>query len=108
VKGAWRIKFRANKPLLESGVRCWRAEDAPSLDLRIAYTGQATTARILWKRLDADKYDSKKGFGVDLKPDGKFHTISRQPCIIRGLPWSHHRAGYRTGRSTTAGGRDGH
>ena len=74
LKGAWRIKLAAKKPLLESGVRCWRAEDAPSLDLRIAYTGHATTARILWKRLDDDKYDDKKSSGVDLKPDGQFHT----------------------------------
>ena len=73
LKGAWRIEFGANKPLLESGVRCWRAEDAPSLDLRIAYTGQATSARVFWKRLDDDKYDGKKSCGVDLKPDSQFH-----------------------------------
>lgn len=74
LKGAWRIKFGADKPLLESGVRCWRAEDAPSMHIRIAYTGQATTARILWKRLDDDKYGGRKSCGIDLKPDGKFNT----------------------------------
>ena len=74
IKGAWRIKFGANKPLLESPVQCWRAEGAPSLDLKIAYLGRATTARIFWKRLDDDKYDGKKSCGVDLNPDGKFHA----------------------------------
>jgi hypothetical protein len=75
MKGAWRIKFGANKPLLESPVQCWRAEGAPSLDLKIAYLGRATTARIFWKRLDDDKYDGKKSCGVDLNPDGKFHAF---------------------------------
>jgi len=74
LKGAWQIKFGAKKPLLESGVRCWRAEDAPSMHLKIAYSGKATTARILWKRLDDDKYDGQKSCGVDLKPGGKLQT----------------------------------
>jgi hypothetical protein len=74
IKGAWRIKFGANKPLLESAVQCWRAEDAPSLDLKLAYTGQATTARVFWKRLDSNDYDGKKSCEVDLNPDGKFHA----------------------------------
>jgi len=71
--GEWRIKFGANAPRLESAVRCWRAENAPSADLEIAYTGQAATARICWKRLDDDKYDALKSLSLDLNPDGKFH-----------------------------------
>ena len=73
LKGVWQIKFGAGKPLLESGVQCWRAQAAPSLLLRIAHTGPATTARILWKRLDDDKFDGRKSCGLDLKPDSKFH-----------------------------------
>jgi hypothetical protein len=73
MNGAWRIKFGANKPHLESALHCWRAESAPSADLEIAYSGQATTARILWKRLDDDKYDTTKSLSLDLNPEGKFH-----------------------------------
>ena len=73
MNGEWRIKFGANKPRLESAVRCWRAESSPAADLEIAYSGQATTARICWKRLDDDKYDALKSLSLDLTPDGKFH-----------------------------------
>jgi hypothetical protein len=69
----WRVKFGANTPRLESAVQCWRAESVPSADLEIAYDGQATTARIFWRRLDDDKYDTQKSVGLDLASDGKFH-----------------------------------
>jgi hypothetical protein len=71
--GEWRIKFGANKPRLESAVQCWRAENAPSADLEIACSGQATTARMFWKRLDDDKYDALKSLSLALTSDGKFH-----------------------------------
>jgi hypothetical protein len=74
MNGQWRIKFGERKPRLESGTRCWRAEDAPALDLEIGYTGRATTARIFWKRLDDDKYDEKKSINQELNPDGRFHA----------------------------------
>ena len=73
MNGEWRIKFGANKPRLESAVQCWRAEHAPSADLEIAHSGQATTARVFWKRLDDDKYDALKSLSLDLRSDGKFH-----------------------------------
>jgi hypothetical protein len=73
MNGEWRIKFGANKPRLESAVQCWRAEHAPSADLEIAHSGQATTARVFWKRLDDDKYDALKSLTLDLTSDGKFH-----------------------------------
>ena len=73
LNGDWRIKFGANKPRLESAIECWRAESAPSMDLEIAYTGQATTARIFWKRLGDDEWHTRKSLGLDLNPDGKFH-----------------------------------
>ena len=73
MNGEWRIKFGANKPRLESAVQCWRAENAPSADLEIAYSGKATTAQIFWKRLDDDKYDTQKSLSLDLTSDGKFH-----------------------------------
>ena len=72
--GAWQIKFGDKKPRLESATRCWRAEKATAMDLELAYTGQATTARISWKRLDDDKYDAKKSLPLELNPDGKLHT----------------------------------
>jgi hypothetical protein len=73
IAGEWRIKFGENKPRLDSPIHCWRAESAPSMDLEIASTGAVTTARILWKRLDADQWDTSKSLGLDLNPDGKFH-----------------------------------
>ncbi len=72
--GAWRVTFGADTPHLESPTQCWRAEQAPAMDLEIAYTGKATTARICWKRLDDDHWDSQKSLGLNLNPDGKFHA----------------------------------
>jgi hypothetical protein len=74
MKGEWRIKFGSKKPRLESATQCWKAVGASSMDLEIAYTGQATTARVFWKRLDDDQYDTKKSLALDLNPDGKSHT----------------------------------
>jgi hypothetical protein len=71
--GEWRIKFGEKKPRLETGIQCWRAESGAAMDLEMAYTGQATTARIFWKRLDDDKYDDKKSLSLELHPDGKAH-----------------------------------
>ena len=73
LNGEWRIKFGAKTPRLESAIQCWRAESAPSLDLAIAYHGQATRARIFWRRLDDDKYDPQKSLSMDLASDGRFH-----------------------------------
>jgi hypothetical protein len=73
--GAWRVKFGEKKPRLESGIRCWRAEAAPGLDLQAAYRGpEPLTLQVLWKRLDDDNYDSPKSLSVKLNPDGEFHT----------------------------------
>ena len=73
LKGEWRIQFGANQPRLESALECWRAESAPSMDLEIAYTGQATTARIFWKRLGDVEWHTRQSLGLDLNPDGNFH-----------------------------------
>jgi hypothetical protein len=74
MNGEWRIKFDERKPHLESGIRCWRAENAPRMDLEAACIGEAVTARIFWKRLDDDKYDARKSLTLELESDGKFHT----------------------------------
>jgi hypothetical protein len=74
MNGGWRIKCGEKKFRLESGVRCWRAESAPRLDLTAACTGQSLTIQVFWKRLDDDKYDSAKSVSVTLNPDGKSHT----------------------------------
>ena len=89
---AWRIKFGAGKPSLESSIQCWRAEDAPGLGLQFSCAGQATTWRILWRRLDDDKYDDKKSCNLRLNPSGKMHTYhidlassSEYRSLITGL-----------------------
>jgi hypothetical protein len=73
LNGEWRIKFGTSKPHLASAIQCWRAESAPSLELEIAYHGQAATARIFWQRLDDDKCDTAKSLALDLNPDGEVH-----------------------------------
>lgn len=73
LSGEWRVKFGEGKPRLESPVQCWRAENAPIVELEIACRGEITTARIFWKRLDDDKYDARKSLALDLTPDGEFH-----------------------------------
>ncbi|MGH7971012.1 MAG: hypothetical protein ACREIC_20005, partial [Limisphaerales bacterium] len=62
------------KPMLESGVRCWRAEAAPWITLSLACRGQATKARVYWKRLADDTYDGARSCVVNLNPDGGFHS----------------------------------
>jgi hypothetical protein len=74
MNGEWRIKCGEKKLRLESGIRCWRAENTTGLDLEAACTGGTLTVRIFWKRLDDDKYDTKKSLTLKLEPDGKFHT----------------------------------
>ncbi len=74
MKGQWAIALGAKPPRLESPVQCWRAEAAPILELEIAYTGKATTARVFWKRLDDEQGDNKKSLPLDLMPDAQFHT----------------------------------
>ena len=71
--GEWRIQFGASQPRLESAVQCWRAESAPSAKLVIACRGRATSARVLWKRLDDDQNYARKSLSLDLTSDGKFH-----------------------------------
>jgi hypothetical protein len=73
MSGEWRLKFGEKKPRLETGVQCWRADKAPAMDMEIAYAGQPTAARIYWKRLDDDKFDTQKSLPLELKPDGQFH-----------------------------------
>jgi len=88
MNGEWRIKFGAEKPRLESAVQSWRAESAPSMDLEVAYRGQATTARVSWKRLDEDKYDARKSLMLDLASDGKlraYHLNLAASLEYRGL-----------------------
>jgi len=74
MNGAWRLRLEEKKFRLESGIRCWRADGAPRLDLTAACTGEPLTARVFWKRLDDDKFDKQKSLDVTLNPDGNFHT----------------------------------
>jgi len=73
LNGDWRIKLGSDKPHLESGIQCWRAENAPRLNLEVAYQGQAPALRVLWKRLGDDSWDPRRSLTVNLNPDGHFH-----------------------------------
>ena len=74
LRGAWRITFGPEKALMESGVRCWRAEAAPWMTLELACRGRATKARVFWKCLDKDANDPARSCVVSLVPDGKSHS----------------------------------
>jgi len=74
LQGEWRITFGERKPRLESGIRCWRAEDAPAMKLRLAYNGPGTTVRVSWKRLGDEGFDNQRSLTLPVNADGKFHT----------------------------------
>jgi hypothetical protein len=74
LRGAWRITFGTKKPMLESGVRCWRAEAAPWMTLKLACRGSAMKTRVYWKCLDNDSYDAARSCIVNLNSDGKLHS----------------------------------
>jgi len=75
LKGEWRVTFGEKRPRLSGPTFAWRADAAPALDLEVAYTGTATTARIRWERVDDPKLDQAKSVTVDLVPDGAFRTV---------------------------------
>jgi hypothetical protein len=73
MNGEWRVGFDGERPRLESPVQCWRAENAPFVDLEIAYKGQDATAQIFWKRVDDQNHNVLKSLSLDLTADGNFH-----------------------------------
>jgi hypothetical protein len=82
------IYLGLDKPHLESAVQCWRAESAPALELEVVCKGQKAAARVFWKRLDDEKWDTNKSLSMELNPDGRFQVyrldLSRSP-EYRGL-----------------------
>ncbi len=89
MNGEWGIRFGEKKARLESGIRCWKADAAPGLDLKVAYTGQEPlTARVFWKRLGDDKFENSKSLSLQLNPAGQFHTYHlelKSSAEYRGL-----------------------
>ncbi len=86
--GEWRIQCGPRNPRLESGIRCWRADAASAMKLRVAFTGQSTEARVYWKRLDDDKFDRQKSLTLKLNADGQFHAYTldfAHSAAYRGL-----------------------
>jgi hypothetical protein len=73
-QGEWRIRCGDPKPRLEGPTYCWRAEQAPSLELEIAFEGAATEARLFWKRLDTERYDATRRVAFALVPSDTFRT----------------------------------
>jgi hypothetical protein len=74
LSGAWVLRIGERVARLESGGHCWRAEDAPSIKLRIASTGGPTTARVFWKRLGDNGFDREWSVPLELAGDGKVRT----------------------------------
>lgn len=71
LRGEWKMRLGDRVARLESGGRCWRAEGAPSLRLRVAYTGRRTTARVFWKRLGDERFDRERSVALELEGDGQ-------------------------------------
>jgi hypothetical protein len=74
MSGAWSVRIGERRARLESGGRCWRAEEAPSMKLRIASTGGPMTARIYWKRLGEEHFDRERSVPLELAGDGKVRS----------------------------------
>ncbi len=74
LKGEWHLTLTDRKPVLESGVRCWRADEAPALFLNLAFRGKPNSLRIFWKRLDDQNPSETKSTTVSVIPDGEYHT----------------------------------
>jgi len=76
LNGQWRIRCGDRTPRLESGLQAWRAESAPWMELELAWTGQAASVRVFWRRLDDDKFDTRKSLILELKPDGRLRNYA--------------------------------
>ena len=74
LSGAWTVRIGERRARLESGGRCWRAEEAPSMKLRVASTGGPTTTRIFWKRLGDEQFDRERSVPLELAGDGKVRS----------------------------------
>lgn len=74
LQGAWTIQFGSRVARLESGGRCWRAEEAPKLRLHVSYKGRPTQARIYWKRLGDERFERERSVTLELDGDGKPHA----------------------------------
>jgi hypothetical protein len=72
--GDWRVQLGDKMPRLESPVFAWRADQAPVLELELAWRGKATTARVQWKRRDDAQWNVAKSQTLEMNPDGRYHT----------------------------------
>lgn len=92
LKGEWRITFGERMPRLESGTRCWRAEAAPVMKLRLRYAGPGTSARVFWRGLGDGGFDERRSLTLPLTADGRYHTyrveLSKSPAyqgLVTGI-----------------------
>jgi hypothetical protein len=73
--GAWRISSAGQKPRLESPTYCWRADTAPNIELEMEYTGRPAAIKVFWKRLDDDRWDTKKSVVIEIPGDGGIQAL---------------------------------
>jgi hypothetical protein len=76
-KGEWRLRFSTlagQRPRLVGPTQCWRAEQAKKIEMQIRYTGKATKARLLWKRLGHAQFEPNQTLAFDLVPDENLRT----------------------------------
>lgn len=103
-EGMWRVPLEAGAPRLVSPVRCWRAEDAASVELDAACAGGSTTLRLRWRCLgDGEPWNPARVLTVPAAGDGAF---ARQRFAVAGHP---HWTGLVTGIAieTVEGARPG-
>lgn len=103
LKGEWRIRLGDKPARLNGPTRCWRAEEAPILEVEAAFTpadpvaaSSPSTApaprranlRLQWKRLGEENPDAGSGHRIALEADGLYHVyrvnLAEKPAY-RGL-----------------------
>lgn len=72
LRGEWRIMSGDKKPRLESGTRCWYAQSAPVIAMKLAFSPGWSKLRVYWKRLDDDKFDLAKSIVMKTGSNGRF------------------------------------
>lgn len=61
-------------PLLVGPNAFWKAEEAPTLFIRMATNGAAKRGRVVWKIFEDRQFSDSRSMEFDLIADGEFHT----------------------------------
>ncbi len=65
--GSWRVPLKPATRLV-GPIQSWRAESAPTVELRLVHRGKPARLWIAWRRLDADAWHESRRLPLQLKP----------------------------------------